>query len=184
MAFRLFTAIDLEEKIKDNISAFADECRRIQAESVKVVGREELHITLKFLGDVPEETAAALSEELGKLRFGPAIIGLKGAGFFPNAVFPKVLWVGVRHDGILEDIFRAVDETAARYGIAGETRRFHAHVTIARLKGAARKELTDMIRNCDRDFGGMTAGSFSLVRSELTPVKPVYTRLKNYPLAF
>jgi 2'-5' RNA ligase len=179
---RLFTAIELSEEIKDHIESFAAECGKFQTASVKYVGREELHITLKFLGEIPDDAAADFSEELGNIRLKAPSIVLQGAGAFPNLVFPKVIWIGVGKDENLEAIFHAVEETAYRYGIEKEKKGFHAHVTVARLKGSAESGLVELVGKCGRTFGGFTAGSFSLIKSRLTPAKPVYTRLQAYPL--
>lgn len=179
---RVFTAVDLNDELKENISAFIEECRKKHQRSVKYVERENLHITMKFLGEMTDEAVAKLSEDLAAIRVPSVNVLAHGAGGFPNVFFPSVLWIGIKDDGTLEKLFREIEDKAAVHGVAKETKKFHPHATIARVKGKADSGLLELIKNCGKDFGGFLAESFVLMKSDLMPDGPVYTRLRTYPM--
>ena len=179
---RAFIAVYLNDELKDNISDFTEECRQKQERSVKYVSRENLHVTMKFLGDLDNGSVEKLSKDLEGVQSPPSDLRAEGAGAFPNVFFPNVLWVGIRDGGALGNLFYEIEDRAAALGVEKETKKFHPHVTIARLKGKADAGLVELVKNCRKYFGSFTAESFVLMKSELTPEGPVYTRLRSFPM--
>lgn len=182
MPLRIFTAVDLNGELKENIAAFTEKCRTKQTRGVRYVEKENLHITMKFLGEMPEDKVEKLAAELSAIELPATEIAASGAGAFPNVFFPSVLWVGIKDDGVLERLFLEIEEKASVYGVARETRKFHPHATIARLKGKAESGLVELVKNCRTDFGKTMADYFTLMKSDLTPEGPVYTMIGKFPM--
>jgi RNA 2',3'-cyclic 3'-phosphodiesterase len=180
---RAFIAINLVPEVKNNIISLMNECRKLQNKFIKYVEEENLHLTLKFLGDVKPEILTQLGKELGNIKVRPFEMKIYGAGAFPNVFFPKVIWAGIEENNGLNELFENIESAAFQCGFAGEERKFHPHITIARVNGNAAKELTDFLKvNKNRDMGVSKAGELTLYQSQLTPDGPVYTRLANIPL--
>lgn len=150
----------------------------------KWVAPEQVHITLKFLGDATADLLQKLDSNLsrsGAARSFP--IRVSGAGAFPNLTRPKAIWLGVRSgaDG-LERLAKSAEQASRNAGFPQEKRKFKAHLTIARARAerAMPDELTHLLGE-GPTLSWMCRG-YVLMKSVLTPQGPVYTPLREYAI--
>jgi 2'-5' RNA ligase len=181
--FRGFIAIDIDSFPK--LKQFENEIKNTGA-NVKLVEPENIHITLKFLGDTNEDLTDQIEEIIKNAVKGkdPFEIQLKGAGVFPNQNYIKVMWIGIKNGEKIGKITKKIDEKISEFGFGREKRGFSAHLTIARVKSAKNKEkLLQVIEKYrDIEFGIFKVNSIKLKKSELTPKGPIYTTLKEVKL--
>jgi 2'-5' RNA ligase len=146
---------------------------------VKWVAKENLHITLKFLGETDKRNEIEKKIEEIKDRFYPFDVHLKDIGAFPSPKRAKILWVGVK-DGMdnLIELFRAIDNKTAELGFEKETRKFTPHITFARVK----KGKYSLPENIEFSFAPFPVNEITLFKSTLTPKGAVYETLSTIPL--
>ena len=185
---RLFIAIDLD----DARSAIADEQRRLKAalddsrSAIKWVRPDHMHLTLVFLGEVPEARAPAIVEAIGQpVAQPPFDLEFGGIGVFPPRGAPNVLWVGAAagEAGSIQ-LQRELADRVQRLGIALERRPFHPHLTLARWKtsrGADRARALAAGR--DRPIATVHVDHATLYQSRLSPTGPTYTPLARATLS-
>ncbi len=153
---------------------------------LRVVAPENLHITLKFLGNVDEGRIPSIVEVLERATLGlpPSLLSLHGTGAFPSLKAPRVLWVGVEGGDALVTIARRLEEGLHDLGFPRERRRFSPHLTVARVKGPqGRDEVARvMLDYRETNFGRQRVDEIRLKRSELTPSGPIYTDLAQVAL--
>ena len=126
---RLFVAIDIPEQIKEALTRFTRELP-----VARWVPADQAHLTLRFLGDVGEQTFAAIKSALSGLSFPGFSLYLHGTGHFPPGKRPRVLWVGVEANDTLTALYRDLERALLAAGIPPEERPFSPHLTLARLK--------------------------------------------------
>ena len=178
--FRAFIAIDIGSfpKLAELNSAINK-----SGASVKLVEPENIHITLKFLGD----TEKALIEEIESILkeavegVDPFEIQLRGTGVFPNPNYIKVVWIGIEKGEKIGKIAQKIDESLSRLRFKKEKRGFSPHLTVARVKSAKNKDklLQTIKKYKDVEFANISVNSIKLMKSELTPKGPIYTVLKE-----
>jgi 2'-5' RNA ligase len=151
--------------------------------ALRVVKPEGLHITMKFLGEIPEgrvgEIYSAMEEAFSP--FEPFHISLKGAGAFPSPRRPRVVWVGVEEGrDTLIRMQSALDSNLSSLGFQKEKRRFHPHLTLARVKTPrVMDRLQEFIEgHKGEEFGRVAVGKVELKKSLLTPRGALYTTLR------
>lgn len=165
---RLFVAVPVPEEVRRAVAAAGKE---IAQEGVVPVRPENMHATLKFLGETPDAKLRDIEARLRKIAFAPFECTVKGVGAFPNERYIQVVWAGMESGGKLEALAGEVIGALSGYG--GDER-FTAHLTIARMK--RKTDLQDFLQKHAGDvFGGLTVSRFELVRSELGPSGPKYT---------
>jgi len=178
--FRGFIAIEVDSFPK--IIELENEIKNSGA-IVKLVEPKNIHITLKFLGDTDENLIEKIEEILKASveNTEPFEIHLKGAGFFPNQKYIKVMWIGIENTEQLGQITYEIDKKLSELGYDREKRKFSAHLTIARVKSAKNKDkLIQIIEKYKEiEFGKIIVDSIKLKQSELTPKGPIYTTLKD-----
>ena len=161
-----------------------EELRKTQAD-LKVVSRENLHFTVKFLGEISEWQAREADKRLKSLELGRAAVTLEGVGAFPSSVHPNVIWAGVAQVDWGKIVPMAERVIAELRGIGEEdSRPFEPHITLARVRSAAKREaLVSFLQlNATRKFGSAELTHLKLKSSELTPRGPVYADVGVYPL--
>ena len=182
---RLFTAVLLDPPLRRAIWEEADAL----LDDTGQVGRvteENLHVTLKFIGDVHRDDLPALDETLGEAggRLEEGEIEVEGVGAFPDLRRPRVLWAGVSDpSGILTPVHARLNETLAAFGAKREKKRYVPHITIGRVRGrfdAGR--FADRVEEAgDIWIGAQGVDAFALVMSEITGGRPPrYTVLGHY----
>ncbi|MCU0851167.1 MAG: RNA 2',3'-cyclic phosphodiesterase, partial [Candidatus Thermoplasmatota archaeon] len=144
---------------------------------------ENIHITLKFLGDTQETMIDAIEQCMkdSVATVKPFQITLRGTGVFPNKNYIKVIWLGIQDDGQIEPIAQVLEEGLASLGFKTEKRGFSAHLTIGRIRTAKNKEklLATLEHHRDDEFTTQEVHSIVLKKSELTQSGPIYTTLRE-----
>jgi RNA 2',3'-cyclic 3'-phosphodiesterase len=173
MTKRLFVAIDLPESTRQFL---ADLDPHIHG--VRWVDTVQMHLTLSFFIDVPEEVDLAFREKLSAIEVGAFFLPVIGAGAFPAKGWPKVLWIGVgRGHPHLFQLHKRVSDAAIDAGLEADLRPWHPHITIARCRDVAPQSLRNFLKsNVDLDAGMIRVNSFHLYSSKLTPAGPIHTR--------
>ncbi len=183
---RTFIAIELDINIKNNLSEFI---RKLDmgSKSIRWVKPQGMHLTLKFLGEIPEEKVHQVREVLEQsLRGYPAFsLRLKGTGSFPpRAKFPRVLWVGVEHNETLQKIQARLENGLEKLHFPKEKREYHPHLTLGRIKAPRNLDpvLTLLKEKEKKDFGEMKVGKITLFQSLLKPTGAEYAVLSEHRL--
>ena len=129
---RLFVAIDIPEPIRDALARFAGELP-----AARWVPADQIHLTLRFIGEAGPQTFQAIKAALSGLRFRGFPLALRGTGHFPPGKRPRVLWVGVEPNQGLAGLYRDLELALGEAGVTPEERPFSPHLTLARLKLSA-----------------------------------------------
>ena len=172
---RSFISVDVEDgKLLDVFQTL--QRRLVETGNVfKLVERANMHITLRFLGNIPESLVKRVMKGLEELKFKQFRMEFKGLGVFPSRSYVRVVWVGVG-EGVdeLRDIHVQLNGILGRLGFKSE--KFSPHLTLARVKAVRnRAELVRLLQEYDGvSFGSMDVSSVRLKRSTLTPRGPVY----------
>jgi 2'-5' RNA ligase len=187
---RMFVALKTSDQLLERLAEIQRQLQaRLPAGSVRWTRREQLHLTLKFLGNVPvgqvEQLAAAVRE--AGAGAPPLRLGLAGAGCFPNARNPRVLWIGVNGDlPQLMDLQQRVEIAASGFGDHREEREFHPHLTFGRVAARdfqAARAVGEAVGELELGFlGEWTADRLYLVQSQLAPGGPTYTEVASVEL--
>jgi len=189
--FRLFVAVLTPDIVKAAIAAAQNELRAsLPAHSVGWTRPEQFHLTLKFLGAVPATDADALAQALDAVSagFGPLQFRAVGVGFFPSPNRPRVIWAGLEETtGQLQDLHEAIEKATQPFTREQPENRFHAHVTIGRVKQAGRHEASLMAdwaqRQSGKEYGDWKADSFALVKSQLSSTGAIHIPIHSTPLS-
>ena len=187
---RLFIAVELPASVRQRLADVADELRGMGLERLRWVRPENIHITLKFLGETPAERQPQIEDALRAAAEGvaPIELTLGELGKFGGRQNPRVLWVDVRGDvDALKALHKRVDARIAALGFPGDERPFAAHLTLARVPQDLSKKiarpLTDAIEAVKVPDPPIPVREIVLMRSELRREGPVYTRLSGVELA-
>ena len=180
---RAFIAVELPDQTKQELVDMAAQLRRsgVRASWVRP---ERMHLTLRFLGEIGEDQAEAAGEFLASAYAGRDVFEcrLHGAGAFPNARRPNVLWAGIAPlEGGLAETQAVAEEAAQRIGLKAERRSFHPHLTLGRIRrpekaGDVSRALRPLAEFCGAHF--LVDGA-SLFSSTLTPDGPIYERIRE-----
>lgn len=181
---RAFLAIGLDEDLKPKIYKLIKEFKQIDAK-IKYVELENLHLTLKFFGEIDTEGLALIEKAIANVlsEFEPFTIKIAGCGAFPNANRIKVIWVGIENDEIIRDLHDRLDKEFVRLGF-DKDKRFSTHLTIGRMKSAKNKnQVKSTIEEYSEiDIGEMEVGEIRLKKSTLTPAGPIYEDITVFEL--
>lgn len=185
LLMRVFIGIPLSENLKDAVAGLQHELE--QCVKMKAVERENLHWTVKFIGDKNQSQIGAIKSALDTLKssLNPFSVTLFGAGVFPATVQrPNVMWVGARDEPAFRALLEEVDVALSKIGVAQEKRGYTPHLTIGRIKTitdeAAFKKFLDF--NKSREFGKMVIDHLVLYESVLDPSGPAYSKLHEAKL--
>ncbi|MBN2495977.1 MAG: RNA 2',3'-cyclic phosphodiesterase [Deltaproteobacteria bacterium] len=186
---RCFVAVRFSDELVASLDDLTRALRRKldPHELFKWVAADKIHLTLQFLGDVDAGLVPKLAGGLSGAfaDIGPFEVALAGAGAFPSASRPRVLWTAVHRgaDG-LKALHSATVQITEGFGFEPEQRPFQPHATLARLR--RKKKAPDLSKEiagfADRQAGGCQIGAVDLIRSQLRPDGPVYTTLDSFPL--
>ena len=180
---RSFIAFDIEEpSVLERIT----EMQKILAETganLKFVKPENVHITLRFLGNITSSMVDRIYEGMQKIQFTPFNVRIRGVGAFPKLRYPRVVWAGIG-EGVnqLREIFEQLEPSLRSLGFAPDSKGFSPHLTIARVKSGRNKaELIKCLEeNVNFEFGIVKACCLRLKRSNLTPKGPIYSTLREF----
>jgi len=180
MPFRAFIAADVEATPR------LMDLKRSLGESgaqLKFVDLENIHLTLKFLGDTDESLVEKIVEIMKASVEGvePFTMELKGTGVFPNPNYMKVLWVGLENAGPLVTMAKKIDNEVTKLGFKREKKTIHPHITVARVKGPRKKnQVQQILRDFQNEnFGSQYVDAIRLKRSVLSREGPTYTTIEE-----
>ena len=182
---RAFVALDVpQENVLKQLISVQGELSETRAD-LKIVARENLHFTVKFLGEMSEAQVKEAESRMAALDVKGAEVNLRGVGAFPHPRRPRVIWVGVASEDTPK-IFQLADTVIAALEGIGETeeRGFQAHITLARVRSGRNKEalFTFLEKHANHEFGVMRFETLKFKSSELTPRGPIYTDIGVYKL--
>ena len=174
---RCFVAVDIDSALRTKITSLQSQ---LGTQGIKLIHPEALHFTLKFLGEIDEDTVSKVKESLDFLKDYKAFeIDLKGTGAFPDVNYARVVWIGAEK---LLNLQNQVNELLSP--LFPKDLDVKPHLTIARVKLLKdRKKLQGFInQNSNIEIGSMTVNEDFLKKSTLTTEGPVYENLSSFKL--
>lgn len=183
---RSFIAIELPEAVKSALAALQQDLKKCGAD-IRWVKPENIHVTLKFLGDIDGKNVGNIVKQLdGACAEHPLFdLEISGTGVFPNPKSPRVLWAAIQSVDTLEKLHGDIELAMASLGFSPEGRKFAPHLTLGRFRSLKGSEaLMGKIEQHKNDkFGLINVKVISLMRSDLTPAGAKYSRLAEVNLA-
>jgi RNA 2',3'-cyclic 3'-phosphodiesterase len=181
---RTFIALPTPSQVQQTIAGIQTTLKAAQAD-VKWESQDKFHITLVFLGNVDQSKLELLAAALQKSvqQFSSNSIIYESMGAFPNPTNPRIVWMGIRPNQIIQDLQSEIARVCARVGFPKEERLFHPHITLGRVKGPRNLvRLTDAIKTITFEPIETHCSEVLLMKSELRPGGSIYTRMKSFPL--
>lgn len=176
---RLFVALALPEAVRGALAALAR-----PLPGVRWTRPEQLHLTLRFLGNVPVQIIDGVIARLAEVRVAPFVLPVEGIGTFPPNRPPRVVWVGTGsgHPRLFQ-LRQRLDDSLIAAGVQFEVRTFHPHATLARCPEDAGPALSHWLHG-HREFAAapFLVDAFELYASELQPAGAVHTLKRRFPL--
>lgn len=177
---RLFLSIDLPDYVKDSLIALKEENLR----GFHWVPRDRLHLTLKFIGDIPGQFQEEIEKAIEPIEVRPFLLPIEGLGSFPPNGKPHAVWAGLDsgHPHLFQ-LHKRIEDALFSIGIEPEKRIYHPHITLARVNHAADETVRQFIKR-HQDFGSapFRVEEFQLLRSEVIGERRVYTLEKSWAL--
>jgi 2'-5' RNA ligase len=192
---RAFLAFPLPETgLKNKIALLLKEAQKNISGKIKWVEIKNLHLTLKFLGEINNTQKEKLIVELENLiqlkKFSPLELKISQTGFFPNPFSPKVFWLGFKKDENLKKLINliyTIDKKLTPLGIKKEMRKPHPHLTLGRIKylnsPINMEKLNKILEELNLKKARFPLTHFTLYQSQLTPRGPIYTPVHHFPFA-
>jgi 2'-5' RNA ligase len=174
---RLFVALEIPASVRAALLALAGGVpgARWQTDA-------QMHLTLRFIGDVDENVAEAVDDSLSVIAARAFSLELAGTGEFGGKI-PRALWAGVRANDALAHLQKKVDVAVQRVGLPPDARKFSPHVTLARLRGAPREKMMAFLAHNSLFAGApFSVERFVLFSSELSHQGSIYRAERFYPL--
>lgn len=179
---RSFIAFDVDnESVLKRFSDAQVELANTGA-NLKLVKPQNIHITMRFLGNISPRMVNPIHEKMKKVPFTPFDVEIKGLGAFPKLRYARVVWAGIRKGAEeLINISNQLESRLRALGFKPDSKGFSPHLTIARVKtGRNKAELIRFIQDMsDYEFGVVRADCLRLKRSVLTPRGPIYSTLRK-----
>jgi 2'-5' RNA ligase len=176
MSFRAFISVDIERN--EGVESLQAGLRKTGA-NLKLVDLNNIHLTLKFLGNTDEALVPKIKNimEEGVANMAPFELELRGVGAFPNVNRMQVLWVGTRNAEGLGDLASYLQDELDQLGFKKEKRRFSPHITLARVRSGRNLDAVRAVLGeyTEERFGVQTIDRIRLKKSDLRPSGPIYT---------
>jgi 2'-5' RNA ligase len=183
---RLFVSVDLTDRLTPGVADIQQELRGVSG--LDFTDPSQAHVTLKFLGEVPEERLGAVEEAVGeaveKSGVDPFEATVEGIGAFPSREYIRVVWLGIgRGSEELTRLHEAIEARTTEMGFDPEDHDFTPHVTLARMDHAGGKDRVQrFLRDRDPEVGTMAVEAVRLIESDLGSGDPTYTTLAHVRL--
>jgi 2'-5' RNA ligase len=180
---RLFVAIDLPDVLKQQLSALTT-----RIDGVRWTETENLHLTLRFIGDVSHETADAIQAALSDVQSPPFSLQLSGVGTFPANPRkpPRIIWAGLSNPPAIQSLHEIIERTVSGLGPTPDNRPYTPHITLGRVRSADDHTVAAIRQFVERNAGfhseAFIPAEFLLMQSQLSPSGSKYTSLARYPL--
>ncbi len=182
---RIFIATEVSDRIANEIANIQDRLKD-SADRVSWVKPGNIHLTLRFLGDIEENRMEEIYRAMLQSVSGidPHDISVKGIGVFPNLNNPRVIWLGVVDEEKLKIIYKALERELCMVGFEKEDRNFHPHISIGRVRYLSNKRaFKERIEGLNGiELGNLIIDKILLYKSELKPSGAIHTRLKEAKL--
>ena len=150
---------------------------------LKLVEPQNIHMTIRFLGDITSAMVEKVFEEMKNVKFEPFEVHIKGLGAFPDLRHPRVLWAGIAKGADeLKSVFSQLEPRLRALGFAPDAKGFSPHLTVARVRSGVNKAaLAEFVSaNLDYEFGAVKAACLRLKKSDVTPKGPIYSTLRQF----
>ena len=177
MTHRLFIALRPPPHVRDRLIDCMD-----GVSGARWQDDDQLHLTLRYVGEVGRHRANDLAEALGMLYMPSFEIELVGTAVFERKGRPHLLWAGVSPNDVLVRLQKKIERICQSVGIEAEHRKFMPHVTLARLNTSSGPVGPFLAETASIRFGNWQAGSFGLFESHLREQGSLYTEIVEYPL--
>jgi 2'-5' RNA ligase len=175
---RLFVAIEVPDELRRRIAAI---CQGV--ERARWVPEENIHLTLRFIGEVPEDVMEDIVAELGAVGGDPFEVTLVGAGHFESGRRVRSLWLGVERNAALQALRERIDAAILRAGLPPEGRKFKPHITLARLNDGSPEDVRGWLQaNTLFRSVPFTVGQFVLFSSFQGRNGSIYRSEAEFPL--
>ena len=186
---RTFISVEIPLEIRQNVQNATSNLRRETGSLIRWVAIENMHLTLKFLGDIPSPNVEVLTQMIHAEAdsFHCFDIHLTGIGSFPSSKRPRVIYIGIQAPAELEAFQRQLESATRRLGYNSEERAFAPHLTIGRVRqNIPPDDLQKICRALEASkidsLGTARVNSVHLYKSDLKPAGPLYTRLYSAQL--
>ena len=182
---RLFVALEIPSEVRKNLASLIESLRAVSPQA-RWVRPENLHVTLKFIGEVPEARLSVIRGALASVRSEqPVTLDFRELGLFPNEKHPRVFWAGIEASPNLKTLAAEIEKAAETLGIPPEQKPFSPHLTLARFEPP---RLPDQLQvavqeNAEREFGSLLTNQFHLIESKLKPSGAEYTTVESFSFA-
>ena len=177
---RLFIAIDLPDEIRKILQKSA---RKLDLKGARYSRLEQMHLTLRFLGNVLGDRKEKLIQMLHDIHLPSFELDTDSLGVFPKRGMPRILWVGLKESDVLNELQRSIEDVVEKCGFEAYNKPWHPHITLARLKG--RNHLTKEIlegASPQNEAMRFPVDAFYLYRSELRKSGAVYAIQETFKL--
>lgn len=185
--WRVFCAIELSPSIRGLVSQYIANLKEAMPDARASWARDtNIHLTVKFLGEIRRSSVANLSSAASRAlaSIEPFSIRLENTGVFPNQRQPRVLWIGLTDSsGRLGELHKRLEDEAAKEGFKRESRPFHPHLTVARLRQAANaRTLAQAHQQLKFNAAEIQVSELLVIRSELSSAGSKYTTISTHRL--
>ncbi|MEK6949470.1 MAG: RNA 2',3'-cyclic phosphodiesterase [Nanoarchaeota archaeon] len=175
---RLFIAIELPDDIKEYLSRIQEKIAG-KEDKISLVKKEQMHLTLKFLGELQPHNAENLRNILKEVAFEPFSVNLDVIGVFPSENYIRVVWVGLKPEDKIMELQKNIDKKLE--GMFKKEKGFKAHLTLARVKHIEDKvTFISKLKNIKIDNKKISISNFKLIKSTLTPEGPIYEAIESF----
>lgn len=186
---RLFIAVELSQEVHAQLGRLIEELKKHGCKTTRWVNPDNLHLTLKFLGDTPPATLSVLKQTIqAACKSIPTFqANARGTGVFPSLRQPRVLWAGLESGAALGNLVSALDSELANLGYKKESRPFSPHLTLARIASPENTPAFDLTLKSlfaakEKEFGSIIVRRITLFQSTLSPGGSIYTPLERFQL--
>lgn len=176
---RLFIAVDLPQDVREEV---ANLCFGVP--TARWVKSDQFHLTLRFIGNVDDRAFHDITAALETIEQAPFSLRLRGVGHFPPRRDPRVLWVGVEDSEPLMGLHKSIERAVRNAGIEKEKRKFHPHITIARIRERTPVERVTGFLGANAMYASrvIPVNEFHLYSSLLKPEGAIHTREATFGL--
>jgi 2'-5' RNA ligase len=179
---RSFIAFDINNE--EIIKRFSEARERLlkTGANLKLVKPQNIHITMRFLGNIPPNMIEKVHGEMEQVIFTPFEVEIRGVGVFPSLKYARIVWAGIRGGAEqLKEVFSQLEPRLQKLRFKPDRKGFSPHITFARVRtGRNKKELVYCIKELkDYEFGVLKVDCLKLKKSVLTPKGPIYSTLKE-----
>ena len=175
---RLFIAIEIPEEIKEYILAVQKQLDG-NSSKLKPVGKEQMHLTLKFLGEVQPDKTKEIIAALKQIKFRKFSFNLDSIGTFPNEENIRVVWIGLKPEDEIISLQKDIDSKLEK--LFKKEKNFKPHITLFRVKYIENKNtFIEKIKNTNIENKKINVNNFKMIKSTLTRQGPIYEELEIF----